>query len=48
MIRLINSLERKNIKVTEINKWGPFLRREWENIFVNHINESEKRKTYID
>ncbi|WP_198023055.1 DUF4275 family protein [Paenibacillus zanthoxyli] len=48
MIALIDFLQQKNIKVTEINQWVPFLRSEWENNFTNHIHESVKKKIFLD
>ncbi|MGN7761467.1 DUF4275 family protein [Paenibacillus sp. 22594] len=48
MIELINFLQHKNIKVTDINKWGVFLRREWEKNFTSHMDESEKKEIFLD
>jgi len=40
---LVSLLRRKHIKVTEIPKWGTYLRKQWENSFANHLSESEKK-----
>lgn len=45
---LIDLLKRKKIKVTEIPKWGAYLRKQWENNFANSLSVSEKKSIYFD
>lgn len=37
-VDLISLLEKKMVKVTEINKWGTYLRKQWEDNFANHFS----------
>ncbi|CAM5195011.1 hypothetical protein UACE39S_03136 [Ureibacillus acetophenoni] len=46
-MNLIDKLKSKNIKVTEIPKWGPYLRKEWENQFAQHLSTEERKKIYL-
>lgn len=40
-------LKNKKIKVTEIPKWGTFLRKRWEDNFANHLSLEEKKDIYL-
>lgn len=44
---LVSSLRSKKVKVTEIDKWGTFLRRRWEDNFANHLSDKEKKSIYL-
>ncbi|MGP7819664.1 DUF4275 family protein [Niallia sp. 01092] len=44
---LISSLRSKKVKVTEIPKWGTYLRKQWEDNFANHLSEKEKKAIYL-
>ncbi|MGD6967378.1 DUF4275 family protein [Rossellomorea vietnamensis] len=44
---LIDKLKRKKIQVTEIPKWGPYLRKEWEDSFANHLTKKEKASIHL-
>jgi hypothetical protein len=46
-MELIDRLINKKICVTEIPKWGPYLRNRWENNFANHLTLEEKRAIYL-
>lgn len=39
---IISKLERQNVKVTEIPKWGSYLRKTWENRFAASMEPSGK------
>jgi len=47
MEELVESLIRKRYKVTEIPKWGPYMRKQWELSFANHLPDEEKRSIYL-
>ena len=40
-------LKNKNIKITEIPKWGTYLRKQWENNFADHLKLEEKKSIYL-
>ena len=44
---LVELLRSKKVKVIEIPKWGVYLRRQWENSFVNHLSDKEKKSIYL-
>lgn len=46
-MELVNILRNKNIKVTELHKWGAFLRKQWEDNFANHISTNEKKDIFL-
>ena len=41
-MKLVDLLINKKIKVTEIPKWGIYLRNQWENHFANDLSEDVK------
>ncbi|MFZ0443209.1 MAG: DUF4275 family protein [Bacillus sp. (in: firmicutes)] len=41
-------LRSKKIKVTEIFKWGTYLRKKWEDHFANHLSDNAKKSIYLD
>lgn len=47
MIDLVTLLKKKKVKVIEIPKWGTYLRKQWEDIFVNHLSDKEKKSIYL-
>jgi hypothetical protein len=38
MEKLYDRLINKKLKITEIPKWGPYLRKQWEINFANHLS----------
>ncbi len=40
---LYDRLKTKKIKITEIPKWGPYLRKQWGNIFASHLSDKDKK-----
>lgn len=40
-------LKNKSIKVIEVPKWGTFLRKQWENVFANHLSHNEKKEIFM-
>ena len=44
---LVSLLEKKKVKVTEIRKWGTYLRKQWEDNFANHLSDKEKNSIYL-
>jgi Domain of unknown function (DUF4275) len=44
---IVDRFRQKNIKILEIPKWGPYLRKEWENNFASHLNEKKKSNPFI-
>ncbi|SHI46652.1 DUF4275 family protein [Lutispora thermophila] len=46
-MELVNILRNKGVMVTEINKWGTYLRKQWEDNFANHLSHKEKRDIYL-
>ena len=47
MMDFVSSLRIKKVKVTEIPKWGTYLRKQWEDNFANHLNDKEKKSIYL-
>jgi len=47
MIDFLSSLQSKKVKVTEIPKWGTYLRKKWEDNFANHLSDKEKKSIYL-
>ncbi len=45
---LVEILRRKRRKVTEIPKWGTYLRKQWEHHFASSISDSEKKSIFLD
>ncbi|NPC91861.1 DUF4275 family protein [Bacillus sp. WMMC1349] len=39
---LVSLLRMKKVRVIEIPKWGTYLRKQWEDNFVNHLSDQEK------
>ncbi|MFP7486331.1 DUF4275 family protein [Priestia filamentosa] len=37
----------KKNKIKEIASWGPYLRKEWEKHFANHLSDQEKKRIYL-
>lgn len=46
-VNLLNAFKRKNVIVIEEPKWGPRLRKAWEDTFVSHLSTSEKESIYL-
>ncbi|PFA21574.1 hypothetical protein CN373_12155 [Bacillus cereus] len=46
-MEFIDRLKSKKMKVREISKWGPYLRKRWENHFVNHLSREEKEEIFL-
>ena len=46
-MELVDILKNKKVKVTEIPKWGPYLQKQWEYNFSNHISDEEKKSIYL-
>ncbi|MFZ5966939.1 MAG: DUF4275 family protein [Bacillota bacterium] len=46
-MEIIDMLKSKGVKVTEIPKWGTFLRKQWEDNFANHLSHREKEAIYL-
>ena len=46
-MEIIDILKSKKVEVTEIPKWGTFLRKQWEDNFANHICLKEKKAIYL-
>ena len=44
---LVTLLRSKKIKVTEIDKWGTYLRKRWEDYFADHLSDKEKKSIYL-
>jgi hypothetical protein len=42
-MQLVEELKNKKVKVMEIPKWGPYLRKQWEINFANHLSYKEKK-----
>lgn len=47
MIDFLSLLQGKKVKVTEIPKWGTYLRKQWEDNFVNHLSDQEKKSIFL-
>jgi hypothetical protein len=46
-MEITDILKSKKIKVTEIPKWGVYLRKQWEYNFATHISHEEKKSIYL-
>ncbi|WP_115509731.1 DUF4275 family protein [Peribacillus acanthi] len=44
---LVSLLRMKKVSVIEIPKWGTYLRKQWEDNFVNHLSDTEKKSIYL-
>lgn len=44
---LVSLLRMKKVRVIEIPKWGTYLRKQWEDNFVNHLSDKEKKSIYL-
>lgn len=44
---LYGRLKTKKIKITEIPKWGPYFRKQWENNFANQLSDKDKKLIYL-
>ncbi|MFT8320268.1 MAG: DUF4275 family protein [Bacillus sp. (in: firmicutes)] len=44
---LLATRSKKKGKVTEIPKWGTYLRKQWEDHFFDHLSENEKKAIYL-
>lgn len=47
VIDLVTLIKKKKVKVIEIPKWGTYLRKQWENNFVNHLSDKEKKSIHL-
>lgn len=47
MMDLVSLLRMKKVRVIEIPKWGTYLRKQWEDNFVNHLSDKEKKSIYL-
>ncbi|WP_088043267.1 DUF4275 family protein [Bacillus sp. EAC] len=45
---LVTKLKNKKMLITEIPKWGNYLRYNWELNFANNLSISEKNNIYLD
>lgn len=46
-MELIDILKSKKVKVIERQKWGAFLRKQWEDNFASHMSATEKKAIYL-
>lgn len=44
---LVLLLRSKKVKVTEIDKWGTYLRKQWEDHFASQLSNQEKKSIYL-
>ncbi|MFC0472486.1 DUF4275 family protein [Halalkalibacter kiskunsagensis] len=44
---LYDRLKTKKIKITEMPKWGSYLRKQWEENFANHLSDKDKKSIYL-
>jgi len=44
---LVDKLRSQKIRVLEIPKWGPYLRKQWENHFASHLDLNEKSAIHM-
>jgi hypothetical protein len=42
-MQIVDVLKNKQLKVKEIPKWGPYLRKQWEINFADHLSHEEKK-----
>ncbi|KKB33222.1 hypothetical protein QY97_03625 [Bacillus thermotolerans] len=47
MMDLVSSMRMKKVRVIEIPKRGTYLRKKWEDNFVNHLNDKEKKTIFL-
>ena len=47
MVDLFSLLTNKKVRVIEIPKWGTYLRKKWEDEFVSHLSDEEKKSIYL-
>ncbi|KAB2328483.1 DUF4275 family protein [Cytobacillus depressus] len=47
MNKLIDTLQKKRVKVTNIPKWGTYLRNQWEEHFASHLSEEGKNNIHL-
>jgi hypothetical protein len=45
---IVDLLKMKQVRVTEIPKWGTYLRKQWENNFTEHLTDEEKKSVYLN
>jgi hypothetical protein len=46
-MQLVDELKNKKVKVKEIPKWGPYLRKQWEINFAGHLSYEEKKSIHL-
>lgn len=46
-VDLYSLLKNKKVRVIEIPRWGTYLKKIWENEFVNHLSDEEKKSIYL-
>lgn len=46
-VELIQAFKKKRVKITEIPKWGTYLRKKWEDEFAHHLTVQEKEDIYL-
>lgn len=46
-MKLADRLRKKNVRMTELSIWGPYMREEWERHFASHLTEEEKERIYL-
>jgi Domain of unknown function (DUF4275) len=44
---LYDRLKAQNIKIIEMPKWGPYLRKKWEAQFAAHLSDEDKESIYL-
>lgn len=47
MMDLVASLRMKKVRVRQLYEWGESLRKQWEEHFVNHLSEKEKKSIHL-
>lgn len=47
MEELFKILKSKKMRITEIDRWGTYLRKQWEHYFVGHLSNKEKNKIFL-
>ncbi|MED1723806.1 MULTISPECIES: DUF4275 family protein [Brevibacillus] len=47
-MKLTDCIKEKKLKATELEIWGPYLRKEWENHFASHLSEEEKQRINLN
>ncbi|MGI8386898.1 DUF4275 family protein [Robertmurraya sp. P23] len=46
-MHLYETLKKKNVKIREIPKWAPYLRKKWEVHFASHLSSEEKESIHF-